>query len=92
MAEVEVGPNTLNPVLEVDVLDYVRVAFDVIGGEMVVAGPLPDGQNSVAHSDVVVRLVVGQPRYEVPGLAFASGHDRRVGDQESGPEPVAVLL
>ena len=86
------GPDSLD-VSEVDILDDIDFSgLGIAGGEVVVSLTLPNGELPISHSDVVIRLVLGEPGNEIPGLVFSLEHSLGIGGKESHPESVAVLL
>lgn len=89
---VDVGPDSLD-VAVVDILNHVGVVvLSIASREMVVALSLPECKLSVSHPDVIVRVVFGQPRNEIPRLIFAVHKSDWVGSQESKPESEPILF
>ncbi len=63
---VEECPNTFN-VVEIDVLDNISLTFgSITSGEVVEGCTLPDSKQSIAHINIVVGIVFGQPGQEIP--------------------------
>lgn len=89
---INVSPNTFNVSRIVDVLDHIWIVIGcVAGGEMVIPLPLPDGQSSISHSDIIIFLVHRKPRNEIPGLILAMNQSLWVSCEESQPETVSVF-